>query len=401
MKSKKMYQFLITLLIFLGTTVLTLGQNFNETVNGNNQFAFDLYEKLNDKEENVFFSPYSISSALAMTYTGAENITKQEMKQVMYYLDDKESLAKSFGKLNDHIEAATQKGVQLNIANSLWCQQNYNFMDKFISINDSYYKAGIKKVDFKNNHPQVRKNINKWVEDKTNNKIKNLIKKNMLDPLTRLVLVNAIYFNGKWEHPFKEEKTKEDTFFIYSECTTKADFMNQTVSLRYYKDDLAKVIEIPYEGNEISMMVLLPHKRYGMKELEQKLNYELFQKYIRSLYKTKVKLSLPKFKFSADYDLNDPLKNLGMKTAFQKDADFSGITGKKDLFISEVVHKSFVDVNEKGTEAAAATGVVMRKSSAIMKSASFDADHPFIFLIKDNKSGSILFMGRMMNPNQE
>jgi len=401
MKSKNTVKSLTTLLFMIGFFHLTFGQNFNETVQGNNRFAFDLYEKVNNEEKNVFFSPYSISSALAMTYTGAEGITKQQMKDVFYYPKEKEVLAKNFGKLNEHIEGAAQKGVQLNIANSLWCQKDYNFLDPFLKINNDYFKAGIKKVDFSNNHPQVRKDINEWVENKTNNKIQDLIKRNMLTPLTRLVLVNAIYFNGNWNSPFKEEKTKKDTFFIYSECSTQTDFMNKTITLKYYKDNLAKVVEIPYEGKEISMMIILPHERYGMKKLESKLNDELYNKYIRSLYETKVDLALPKFKFSADYELNDPLKELGMESAFNEDADFSGITEKKELFISDVIHKSFVDVNEKGTEAAAATGVVFRKSSAIMKTSKFNADHPFIFIIKDNKSSSILFLGRIMNPNEE
>ena len=392
--------FLITLAVLAVIPKTFQAQIPEKTIKGNNTFAFSLYEKINDEEENVFFSPYSISSALAMTYNGAEGVTQKEMMEVLKFSDNKEELSSDFRRLNQDLSSLKQKDLKLHIANSLWCQENFNFKQEFLDLNTKYYDAGIQKVNFEENYKEVRNEINKWVEDNTNNKIEELIQKGMLDAMTRLVLVNAIYFKGMWEFPFKPENTKEDTFYVYSECMTKTDFMNREMSAKYFKDDLAEVIELPYAGKSLSMMIVMPKKKYGMKELEEKLDQELYNTYRKSVYTKKVKVSIPKFKINAGYELNDPLSGLGMESAFGKNANFSGMTDKTDLYISNVVHKSFVEVNEEGTEAAAATGVVMRKTTAIMDSVKFEADHPFIFFIKDNKTGSILFMGRVMNPEK-
>lgn len=376
------------------------GQEMQKVVDGNNEFTFSLYDEINNTANNMFFSPYSISSALAMTYNGARNETKEEMAEVFKFSKDQEELSRSFSKLNDHISGQTSKKIQLDIANSIWGQEDYHFEKRFLSLNNKYYGAGVKEVDFKKNYKEIRKQINQWVEDKTQDKIKNLIKKNMLDPLTRMVLVNAIYFNGKWEYPFNKENTYQDKFYVYSECEMQTDFMKRTASMKYHEDDLAQMVEIPYANKSLSMMVILPKKKYGMEELENHLNHKLYQSYQKAMFSKRVNLILPKFKISDDYELNEPLKKLGMKSAFEKDADFSGMTGTRDLFISNVVHKSYVDVNEEGTEAAAATGVVMRKTTAVMETVDFKADHPFIFLIKDNKTNAILFMGRLMKPGK-
>ena len=375
-------------------------QNVEEVVTGNNEFTFSLYDEINNEETNVFFSPYSISSALAMTYNGAGKTTKAEMVDVMNFNENEEIQSKDFSELNSHITSLSSEKIQMNIANSIWGQQNYGFEKRFLELNNKYYGAGVKEVDFRENYKSIRKDINKWVEEKTQKKITDLIKKNMLDPMTRMVLVNAIYFNGKWEFPFKEEDTYEDVFYVYSECKTKVNFMQRQVSLKYYEDDLAQVVEIPYAGKALSMMVILPKDKYGMEQLEDHLDENLYNSYQKSMRTKKVKLKLPKFKLTANYELNKPLKNMGMGSAFGKNADFSGMTGKKDLYISNVVHKSFVEVNEEGTEAAAATGVVMRKTSVNLDKKEFKADHPFVFFIKDNKHDTILFMGRIMNPKK-
>ncbi len=390
----------IVLFLFV-TLMMTSGlkaQDLAETIKGNNEFAFSLYEEINNKEEDVFFSPYSISSALAMTYNGARGKTKKEMQEVLNFIANSEALSSHFSELNDNYRNLKQKEIQLNIANSLWCQEDFDFKQNFLDLNKKYYEAGIEKVNFEENYKEIRDQINKWVENKTNNKIQELIKKGMLDELTRLVLVNAIYFKGMWEFPFDKAKTKEDTFYVYSKCMTKTDFMHRSLSAKYYKDDLAEMIELPYSGKKLSMMIVMPIEKYGMKKLEERLDAELYESYNNSMYRTKVDLALPKFKIEAGYELNKPLKELGMETPFNSEADFSGISEKEELYISNIVHKSYVDVNEEGTEAAAATGVVMRKTTAVMETVKFKADHPFIFFIKDNKTGSILFMGRLMNP---
>ena len=392
---------LVILLVSLFALVSTSNsQTVKDVVKGNNEFTFSLYDQINDKEENVFFSPYSVSSALAMTYNGARGKTMDEMSEVLNFSKDLNALSQNYSELNNYITGLSSKKIQLDIANAIWGQQGFGFEKEFLELNKKYYGAGIKQVNFKENYKEIRKQINKWVEEKTNEKIKDLIKPNVLDRMTRMVLVNAIYFNGKWENPFKEEDTFKDKFYIYSECETKTEFMYQELSLKYHEDDIAQVVEIPYSGNSLSMMVILPKERYGMENLENYLDHELYENYNKSLSKYKVKLTFPKFEIKDEYELNDPLKDMGMKSAFGDGADFSGMTGSKDLFINNVVHKTYVKVNEEGTEAAAATGVVMRKTSAIMEVKEFKADHPFIFVIKDNKNDTILFMGRIMNPEE-
>ena len=398
MKTVKSILIIVTSILVLGNTAVS--QGVKDVVKGNNEFTFDLYDQINDKEENLFFSPYSVSSALAMTYNGAEGKTKNEMSDVLNFNKDINALSENYSALNDHITGLSSKKIQLNIANAIWGQQDYGFRKAFLELNKKYYGAGIKQVNFKKEHKEIRNQINKWVEDKTNQKIKNLIKPNVLDRMTRMVLVNAIYFNGKWENPFKEEDNFKDKFYIYSKCETQTEFMFQKLSLKYHEDDIAQVVEIPYSGKSLSMMVILPKEKYGMEKLEKYLDNELYENYNKSLSTYKVELSFPKFEVEDDYELNSPLKDMGMKSAFGEGADFSGMTGSKDLFIDNVVHKTYVKVDEEGTEAAAATGIVMRKTSAIMETKEFKADHPFIFIIKENKNDTILFMGRIMNPEE-
>jgi serpin B len=398
MKTVKSILIIVISLLVLGKTAVS--QGVKEVVKGNNEFTFDIYDQINDKEENLFFSPYSVSSALAMTYNGAEGKTKNEMSDVLNFNKDINALSENYSALNDHITGLSSKKIQLNIANAIWGQQDYGFRKAFLELNKKYYGAGIKQVNFKKEHKEIRNQINKWVEDKTNQKIKNLIKPNVLDRMTRMVLVNAIYFNGKWENPFKKEDNFKDKFYIYSKCETQTEFMFQKLSLKYHEDDIAQVVEIPYSEKSLSMMVILPKEKYGMEQLEKYLDNELYENYNKSLSTYKVELSFPKFEVEDDYELNSPLKDMGMKSAFGEGADFSGMTGSKDLFIDNVVHKTYVKVDEEGTEAAAATGIVMRKTSAIMETKEFKADHPFIFIIKENKNDTILFMGRIMNPEE-
>ncbi|MFO8235756.1 MAG: serpin family protein [Bacteroidales bacterium] len=391
----------LILLISLITEGNLQAQNMEKTVEGNNKFTFSLFDEVNNEDENVFFSPYSISSALAMAYNGSRKETKEEIRVVLNFLENKQELSVNFKDINEHLHQLEKEDIQINIANSLWGEKSYEFSSEFLDLNKKYYKAGINKVDFKKNYSEAREQINQWVEDNTQEKIKDLIPKGMLDPMTRLVLVNAIYFKGAWALPFNEKNTREDTFYVYSKCMTKADFMHRSLTAKYYKDNVAEVLEIPYSGKDLSMMILLPLEKYGMEKLERKLDHNLYEKYNNELSRVQVELSLPKFEITADYELSDVLKKMGMASAFSGDADFSGMTGKKELYINNIVHKSFIDVNEEGTEAAAATGVVMSKTSRPpSEKVKFKADHPFIFFIKDNETNSILFMGRVMNPNE-
>jgi serpin B len=395
----KSFRSIAILVAFLGGifSQASAQQELNQTVKGNNRFAFDLFEKIQQKGENVFFSPYSISSALAMTYTGAEGTTQQEMQKVFGFANDKQSQAEAFHMLNKHLDTLNDKTIELNVANSLWYQDNYDFLDEFLNINKKYYQAGIKKVDFRSNHPEARKQINQWVEGETNEKIRDLIKEGTLSPSVRMVLANAIYFNGKWAYPFDKSQTRPEMFYMNENNRKRVLFMHRSVSVKYYEDELAQVVELPYSGKDLSMMIMLPQEVSGIHKLEQKLDTGLYNEYQESMFSKKVDLWLPRFRVETQYNLNQPLKDLGMNSAFSGDADFSGMTGNKELFISDVAHKAFVEVSEEGTEAAAATGAVMSKTS-LVKKVEFRADHPFIYLIKDNRTGSILFMGRLYEP---
>ena len=395
----KSFRIIAILVAFLGGmfSQASAQPEMNQTVKGNNRFAFDLFEKIQQEGENVFFSPYSISSALAMTYTGAEGTTQQEMQKIFGFANDRQSQAEAFHMLNKHLDTLNDKTIELNVANSLWCQDNYDFLDEFLNINKKYYQAGIRKVDFRNNHPEARKQINQWVEEETNKKIKDLIKEGTLSPSVRMVLANAIYFNGKWAYPFNKSQTRPEMFYMNENNRKRVLFMHRSVSVKYYEDELAQVVELPYSGKDLSMMIMLPQEVSGIHKLEQKLDTGLYNEYQESMFSKKVDLWLPRFRVETQYNLNQPLKNLGMNSAFSGDADFSGMTGNKELFISDVAHKAFVEVSEEGTEAAAATGAVMSKTS-LVKKVEFRADHPFIYLIKDNRTGSILFMGRLFEP---
>ncbi|MCF8336264.1 MAG: serpin family protein [Bacteroidales bacterium] len=391
---------IISMLLAFLTGVLFSGyarQTGEETVEGTNGFAFRLFKQIENEGENVFFSPYSISSALAMTYTGAEGITKKQMQDVFGFPGDKEMVAREFHGLNKHLDTLNDKKIEMNVANSLWCQEDYDFLEDFLEVNTKYYRAGIEKVDFRNNHPEARNRINQWVEQQTGNRIKNLIPEGVLNPSVRLVLANAIYFKGMWEYPFDKSKTRPEFFYMNEKDRKRIPFMHRSVKVEYYEDELAQVIELPYSGKDLSMMILLPQEVSGIHHLESKLNKDLYKKYRESMFTKKVEVWFPKFKVETRYNLNKPLADLGMKSAFSGDADFSGMTGKKELFISNVAHKAFVKVDEEGTEAAAATGAVMSKTS-LVKKAEFKADHPFIYLVKDNHTGTILFMGRLNEP---
>jgi serpin B len=395
----KSFRSIAILVAFLGGifSQASAQQELNQTVKGNNRFAFDLFEKIQQKGENVFFSPYSISSALAMTYTGAEGTTQQEMQKVFGFANDKQSQAEAFHMLNKHLDTLNDKTIELNVANSLWYQDNYDFLDEFLNINKKYYQAGIKKVDFRSNHPEARKQINQWVEGETNEKIRDLIKEGTLSPSVRMVLANAIYFKGRWAYPFEKSQSRPKMFYMNENNRKRVLFMHRSVSVKYYEDELAQVIELPYAGKGLSMMIMLPQEVSGIHKLEAKLGTGLYNEYLKSMFSKKVELWLPRFRVETQYNLNQSLKHLGMNSAFSGNADFSGMTGNKELFISDVAHKAFVEVSEEGTEAAAATGAVMSKTS-LVKKVEFRADHPFIYMIKDNRTGTILFMGRLYEP---
>ena len=376
---------------------------------GNNEFALELYAQLREdpaalaQDGNVFFSPYSISTALAMTYAGAGGETAKQMAEVLCFSLSPEKLHGAFGRLEKQLNAAGKKDdYQLHVANALWGQKDYEFLGEFLKVTKDNYGAGLKEVDFKREAEKARVRINRWVEKQTKDKIKDLIPKGVLGPLTRLVLTNAIYFKGDWKSKFEEKDTKDMPFHVTKEKTKQVPMMYQKGDFKYAANDDVRVLELPYKGDDLSMIVLLPKEFDGLKQLEQSLTGENLNKWLKQLneqHEQEVYVYLPKFKVTwGVYDLKKVLMKIGMKDAFSlPPADFSAMTGVKDLFISYILHKAFVEVNEEGTEAAAATAVVMERLSA-RPSLIFQADHPFVFMIRDNRSGSILFMGRIVNP---
>lgn len=371
--------------------------NLQAVVTGNSQFAMELHRKISESaaDKNTFFSPFSISSALAMTYAGARGNTAKQMAAAMHFDLPSSALHATFGDLTAALNSHNQ-GYRLEVANSLWGQEGYTFQPEFLALVQKYYNGGFNTVDFAGATEESRGTINRWVEQNTNDKIKNLIPKGSLTTYTRLVLTNAIYFKGDWATKFKEERTKPAPFHIRADETVEAPMMHQFGSFRYADLDGLKVLEMPYVGGELSMVVVLPAA--SLAELEPKLVANSLNGWLEKANERELDVFLPKFKFEAEYQLQDVLSGMGMADAFElPPADFSGISGYKDLYITKVIHKAVIEVNEAGSEAAAATAVIVGTKSVQFRP-EFKADRPFLFFIRHNATGSILFQGRMVNP---
>jgi serpin B len=366
---------------------------------GNNRFALDLYAQLREREGNLFFSSYSISSALAMTYAGARGDTAAQMASTLHFGKDPDALHPAFGKLIKQIQGdGKPRAYALHTANALWLQADYRFLPDYLALVQAHYQAELRDVDFKKDAEQVRQTINAWVEKQTRDKIKELFKPGTPNPLSRLVLTNAIYFKGNWATQFKKEATRDEPFLLAGGQKVNAPLMRQTGDFPYHETEQLQVLELPYEGKDLSMVVVLPRKVDGLAGVEKALTAANLDGWLGKLRKTEVVVFLPRFQTTAEFQLNGVLSQMGMKDAFvDGKADFSGMNGSRDLFIQAVVHKAFVDVNEEGTEAAAATGVVIGITSARI-TPTFRADHPFLYLIRDTRNGSILFLGRVTNP---
>ncbi|MCD6226904.1 serpin family protein [Candidatus Micrarchaeota archaeon] len=377
-------------------------EDVNAVVDANNRFAIDLYKRYSMNNENVFFSPYSISSAMAMVYEGANGQTADEIKTVFYYPDNSTSMRLGYAKIYNTLNKPSNN-YELSTANALWIQKNYHIEQNYLNVINKYYGGKVTNLDFKSDTEGSRKTINSWVEEQTNDKIKNLLPTGSITPATRLVLTNAIYFKGKWVKQFDPKDTQKKDFFVSPSKTVDVDMMSLTgEQFNYTEDNDVQVLELPYDSdmnnNKLSMLIILPKNKSGLSSVEQSLTLNKINQWRSGLSKTKVDVSFPKFKMETEYTLNNDLADMGMPTAFIPGAaDFSGMTGNKDLFISKVVHKAFVEVNEEGTEAAAATGVGMLMTVAVPEVKIFNANHPFIFIIQDD-NGEILFMGRVSNP---
>jgi serpin B len=369
-------------------------------VEGNNAFALALYAKLRTENKgNVFLSPYSISTALAMTYAGAKGKTAAEIAEVLHFTVPQEQLAPAFAALAAKLHGDVEKeGYQLRIANRLWGQKGYHFLPAFLQVTRDDYGAELAQLDFVGNAEAARRTINTWVEEQTAEKIKDLIAPGVLGRDTALVLTNAIYFNGDWAGKFDKTLTRDAPFLLTPEEKVGVPMMRQRGEFAYGVVDNVQILELPYAGKKLSMVVLLPKEVDGLSDLEKKLSVDTLKTWTSRLNVPTVDIVLPKFKTTSSFRLEKVLGSMGMGLAFSGDADFSGMNGKRELSISAVIHKAFVDVSERGTEAAAATAVVMARAARPQKIPTFRADHPFLFLIRDNRTGSILFLGRMTNP---
>jgi serpin B len=370
-------------------------------VEGNNAFAVDLFTRLRDREGNLFFSPSSLSIALGMTYTGAAGQTAEEMAKVLHFSGHSDQVSADFAKLVKALEGTgSKRPYQLDIANALWGAKGYEFLPQFIRTIAEYYSGTFQPVDFKGNVEQARRTINAWVEEHTQNKIRDLLQPGVLDPETRLVLTNAIYFKGNWVKPFKEVRTQKAEFFATADKKSAVPFMHQTGHFPYLERENFQALKLPYEG-ELSLVTFLPKKIDGLHELEKSLTARNLETLLKRFSARDVQVSFPKFKMTSQFELKPVLTQMGMGRAFSTEADFSKLTRSERLFLSAVVHKAYVDVNEKGTEAAAATGVIAMPTAVPMPSRPivFKADHPFLFLIRDDRTGTILFMGRLAEPS--
>jgi serpin B len=372
-------------------------------VKGNTEFACDLYAKLRGQDGNLFFSPYSISTALAMTRAGARGETADQMDKTLHFTLKGDKLHAAFGELIKEANGDpkdAKRGYQLSTANALWGQKGFSFLPEFVKLTKDDYGAGLNEVDFVGATEDARKTINAWVEKETRDKIKDLLPQGVLTTDTRLVLTNAIYFKGDWASQFKKDLTKEEPFAVAADKKVNAPLMHQKATFRYYDGGSFQALEMPYAGKDLAMVVLLPKKADGLPDLEKDLTADRLTGWVGKLNEAEVDVALPKFKTTSQFSLKPTLSEMGMSQAFTNAADFSGMDGKKDLQITDVIHKAFVDVNEEGTEAAGATGVIVGLKSERAPTPEFRADHPFVFLIRDTRSGGVLFLGRVADPTK-
>ncbi len=369
-----------------------------EVVEATNRFAVDLYAKVREEDGNLFLSPYSVAAALSMTYAGAAGVTAEEMAQVLHATGN-DRWHEAFGALQSSLDrGAALGGYQLSSANRLWGQEGYGFLETFLSVTREDYGAELARLDFVKAPNDARLTINDWVEAKTKGRIEDLIPAGYITDLTRLVLTNAIYFKGTWVTQFDPDETREGVFWRRTGDAVTVPLMRQTgVLFACAHRDSVQILSMPYAGEDLSMVVLLPDDVDGIARLEGLMTYDNVQAWLGSLQEVETEVVMPRFTFTVSLDLGPVLYDMGMPSAFDGlTADFSGMTGTRDLSLDFAVHKAFVSVNEEGTEAAAATAVGAGITSM---PSCFYADHPFLFLIYDHVTDCVLFMGRVADPS--
>lgn len=383
------------------TTLSASDVKLDDLVRGNSAFALALFGTLRGQDGNLFYSPHSISVALAMMYAGARGETARQMEEVLRFQLPADQLHPAFNVLDLELSTRGQEGgkFRLNIANAIWGQKGYGFLSNFLDTLAENYGAGMRAVDFVQNPEASRTAINDWVSERTEDRIQDLIPEGLINHLTRLVLTNAIYFKAAWRFPFDEDLTTRDPFHLLSGDRVHVPTMHRTETFNYTRHETYQVeaAEMLYAGEEASLMILLPAAGH-YDRFENALSEDLVSEISQRLRPIRLMLSIPSFEFESEFRLGETLAGMGMADAFNPEsADFSGMADSGNLYLSSVVHKAFVKVDERGTEAAAATGGTIGVTSM---PPSFKVDRPFIFLIRDNATEAILFVGRVRDPSQ-
>ena len=384
------------------TTVADQTGDTAALVRGNNQFALELHQQLSARDGNLFLAPFSISTALAMTHAGARGETAREIAASLRFPYSAPRLDTAFHELLAAARGGESRGYELSLASGLWCERRFRFQPEFLGQVKVNYDAELAPMDFVTQPEASRQSINAWVERQTHEKIRDLIPSGAIDRLTKLVLANAIYFRGQWAEPFPEGSTEDAPFKVTQQQEVSVPTMFQQDEFEYFETSSFQALRLNYRGGNLAMVIFLPRRVDGLAEFEKSITVERLDSWLGRLKSREVQVHLPRFRVESALALNEPLRARGMRLAFSPDADFSGMTGGKDLLISLVLHKAFVEVDEKGTEAAAATAVLMAPTAMPPGETAppvvFRADHPFLFLIRDQRSGSILFLGRLTNP---
>ena len=379
------------------------GDDLTTLVAGNSAFAFDLLHELTADAENLFYSPFSVSAALAMLYAGAEVDTEQQMADALHFDLGHDALHAGFNRLDLDLNARGTielpyegEGFELNVVNAAWGQRGYSFLGDYLDVLAVNYGAGLRLLEFADDPEGSRETINDWVGEQTNDRIVDLLPPGSIGPLTRLVLTNAVYFNAPWLKKFDPAQTTPGAFHLLDGSTATVPMMRQQSTFAYANWDGGKAVELPYNGNTLSMVVLVPD-RGSFDAFESELDAARFEGIVSSFDDRWVHLQLPAFEAACDLSLVEPLTALGMTDAFDATADFSGIDGTHELFVSDVLHKAWVSVDETGTEAAAATAVIV-VGGGVSTPATLTIDRPFLFVIRDIPTGTILFVGRVLDP---
>jgi serpin B len=390
MKNRHFFSVFVILL----TTSSINAQSYRNTVRGNSEFAFELYKKIYKEDKNIFISPYSISSALAMVFAGSKNETENQIRNVLRFESPQLNCHSGFSAINNKLATSGNDTLlKLSIANALWNKKGFILKPAFTDQIKKYYGASLYLL-------ASAAAVNEWADRNTSGKIKKIVTEKDIAN-SALLLTNAIYFKGQWSKMFKEKDTKKDSFQTSLNSKSAADFMFQYNSLPYFEDELNQLVELPYHGDSLSMLIVLPKNNSSLSQLVEILDFKWYNYYLTNLVSNQVMLYLPKFTFNSSFELSNVLSDLGMTDAFDpKKADFSSMSDSKEIYIDKIIHKSVIEVNEKGSEAAAVTAVSISVTSALTNDLVFKANRPFLFLIRDKRTESVLFMGTLINPTE-